>query len=79
MHCLTCDYNLEHLSGRRCPECGRTFDPADFRTFRCAETQQVSRWTPWIILAAFTAGPMVVMCIGFVVSLVVSAFATFLM
>lgn len=33
MHCLGCRYDLEHLSTNACPECGRTFDPADPSTF----------------------------------------------
>lgn len=34
MRCLTCDYDLSKLTARRCPECGRAFDPDDARTFR---------------------------------------------
>src|SRR5688500_9185665 len=30
--CLGCNYPLRGLSGRRCPECGRPFDPGDPRT-----------------------------------------------
>src|SRR5262245_46940874 len=33
MHCLTCHYDLSHLTEHRCPECGRTFDPSDPSTF----------------------------------------------
>ncbi len=29
MFCASCFYPLDHLAGRRCPECGRPFDPAD--------------------------------------------------
>ena len=32
-HCLTCGYNLAGLASLRCPECGRTFDPHDAKTF----------------------------------------------
>lgn len=32
--CLSCDYPLVGLLEHRCPECGRTFDPADPRTMR---------------------------------------------
>ena len=27
MYCLGCGYNLRALTERRCPECGREFDP----------------------------------------------------
>jgi len=27
LHCPECDYDLTGLSSRRCPECGRRFDP----------------------------------------------------
>lgn len=35
MRCLTCGYPLERLDkdARRCPECGRAFDPEDPKTF----------------------------------------------
>ncbi len=32
--CLGCDYPLLSLPENRCPECGRSFDPADPRTMR---------------------------------------------
>jgi hypothetical protein len=34
MYCLSCRYRLAELSGPRCPECGRPFDPNDVRTFQ---------------------------------------------
>src|SRR5580698_3388294 len=30
--CLACGYPLKNLPSARCPECGRSFDPADGRT-----------------------------------------------
>ena len=33
MYCRRCRYPLSGVGGRACPECGRTFDPADQRTF----------------------------------------------
>ena len=33
MYCLGCYYDLRNLPERRCPECGRGFDPGDCRTF----------------------------------------------
>lgn len=32
MHCLGCDYPLDGLPSGTCPECRRSFDPADERT-----------------------------------------------
>lgn len=32
MFCLGCDYPLHGLTSRRCPECGRKFDPNDLVT-----------------------------------------------
>lgn len=40
MRCLSCQYELRNLTDRRCPECGRAFDPDDPRTF---ETDAVVR------------------------------------
>lgn len=34
MICLSCGYSLRDLPGNRCPECGRAFDPGNWRTFR---------------------------------------------
>ena len=30
---MTCNYSLDGLIERRCPECGTAFDPADAETF----------------------------------------------
>lgn len=40
MHCLDCDYALNHLTSNRCPECGRLFDPNDPTTFRPLNEQE---------------------------------------
>jgi hypothetical protein len=32
--CLNCGYSLHALTARRCPECGRRFDPDDPTTYR---------------------------------------------
>lgn len=34
MYCKSCSYPLNDLSEGKCPECGRSFDPAQSRTFR---------------------------------------------
>ncbi len=33
MRCRGCSYDLAHLTERRCPECGREFDPTDPRSY----------------------------------------------
>ena len=33
MYCKKCNYDLRHLTSRRCPECGRPFDPDDPSTY----------------------------------------------
>ena len=33
MRCRSCAYDLQKLSEKRCPECGREFDPADSETY----------------------------------------------
>jgi hypothetical protein len=33
MRCLECAYNLHSLTERRCPECGKEFDPDDPSTY----------------------------------------------
>lgn len=33
VRCLTCHYDLRKLTERRCPECGRAFDPDDASTY----------------------------------------------
>ena len=34
MFCLACNYPLDGLTGRYCPECGQPFDPDDASTFQ---------------------------------------------
>src|ERR1043165_2304066 len=33
MRCLSCKYDLSHLTEHRCPECGRQLNPNDRNTF----------------------------------------------
>lgn len=33
MYCPSCQYDLSRIDSRRCPECGRPFNPADPTTF----------------------------------------------
>ncbi len=39
MYCLGCQYDLRGLPERRCPECGRAFDPQDPATYLKVPTQ----------------------------------------
>jgi len=38
VRCKSCHYSLANLTERRCPECGREFDPSDPRTFSTPKT-----------------------------------------
>jgi hypothetical protein len=43
--CWECGYSLRGLASRRCPECGRPFDPADETTMNMGqEVGWVARW-----------------------------------
>jgi hypothetical protein len=42
MRCLACQYDLSHLTGQRCPECGRALDLNDPSTF-----DDGRRSSPW--------------------------------
>jgi hypothetical protein len=43
--CIGCGYQLRGLTERRCPECGRPFDPNDPRTFHTRATEDsVRQW-----------------------------------
>jgi hypothetical protein len=48
MYCWHCSYVLDWLSERRCPECGRSFDPDDPRTFR--RTPKVKKRASLVLL-----------------------------
>ena len=59
--CVACDYPLRGLPGRRCPECGRAFDPADPAGVRRGRRPSwiVRRWVgqnvgPTLVWAAVT-------------------------
>ena len=53
MRCSGCDYALDHLPSKRCPECGREFDPQDPTSFNdplAPRKRVVSSW--WFLGAA---------------------------
>ncbi|HEY8667254.1 MAG TPA: hypothetical protein VIL86_11345 [Tepidisphaeraceae bacterium] len=43
-YCRTCGYLLRGLQTSRCPECGKTFDRADPRTFRKKPKRPLKTW-----------------------------------
>jgi hypothetical protein len=45
--CLDCNYPLRDLPQPRCPECGRTFNPADATTFNPG--RPVPRYAAWAV------------------------------
>jgi hypothetical protein len=54
--CITCGYVLLGLESRRCPECGREFDPADPRTVTLKPPFVSARyWMPGMALAGALA------------------------
>ena len=67
--CIDCFYILDHLQSGTCPECGRTFDPADPKTF--TTKPPFVWWTYWLpaLLVAGGGGGIVwaalVMAYGF--------------
>src|ERR1043165_9414027 len=42
MRCLSCKYDLSHLTEHRCPECGREFDPNDPWSFDAEPVKRVT-------------------------------------
>lgn len=48
MFCMKCQYSLQHLESRTCPECGRPFDPADEATFYV----KLPRYWRWELIPA---------------------------
>lgn len=62
--CMSCGYVLQGLESRRCPECGREFDPNDPRTFSDKPPYLPTRyWFPGLVMAAVVT---VVMGVGLV-------------
>lgn len=62
MFCRGCGYDLRTLGARKCPECGRTFDPANGRTF-FAKKQRLGlrRWARWVVvMMAVLAGGLLI-------------------
>lgn len=62
MRCLTCHYDLAHLSEHRCPECGGAFDPNDPLTFSCGPKEM--SMPIWLGTAIAIAAVFGWMCFG---------------
>lgn len=59
MRCLSCRYDLSHLTEQRCPECGRAFDPSDPATFESEATKQTIRsWAAGLVIVAIVSNAM---------------------
>ena len=57
MFCLRCLYILDGLTGDRCPECGRGFDPSNPRTFsNHGSLRYQLRIRRWVLLIGVAAG-----------------------
>ncbi|MDB5319760.1 MAG: hypothetical protein JWN40_1391 [Phycisphaerales bacterium] len=55
--CWDCNYSLRGIESRRCPECGRAFDPADPRSMNMGQPRgPIGRWAvrpvSWVLVAA---------------------------
>ena len=59
MRCLSCKYDLCHLTEHRCPECGREFDPANPKTYetdasrRSAVRKTVFAWLFGVFITGY--------------------------
>ena len=59
MRCLSCNYDLSHLSSggeHRCPECGRAFDPSRRATFGPRLRKPLTLWKFCCVSALTCAG-----------------------
>ena len=64
--CLDCHHSLRGLNSRKCPECGRSFDPDDLKT--TAATQRIQ----WIeAVTKMTEGCIIVLSIVAVITFII--------
>ena len=55
LRCLSCKYDLSHLTEHRCPECGRAFDANDSSSYDTGEVKRKPKLTEALLLCAITA------------------------
>lgn len=83
MRCLTCQYDLRKLSERRCPECGRAFDPNDITSYASKDHLPLGEgWRQFlldcaIVVAAYVGVALLVVCIVVVVAIAVDGWLAF--
>lgn len=62
MHCLECGYDLRDLPERRCPECGRAFDPEDKKSWGNARTFRAIGAVRWLGRLTFAIALVITGC-----------------
>ena len=70
MYCRTCWYPLRNLETQACPECGRSFDAADARTFRKIPR---ARWGQMVLLRTLTSAALFLIIGGLLVYVILDA------
>lgn len=65
MRCLSCKYDLTHLTEHRCPECGRPFDPSDPSTFQVPPASNKKPLLRGIVLIAVSYPVSFALCYKF--------------
>ena len=64
-HCLDCGYILSGLPGKRCPECGREFDPElDYTYFTYVESGSDCLFGALLALAFMIVPPVLTILLG---------------
>ena len=53
-YCISCHYNIAHLTNFRCPECGHEFDPTNHRSY-LDEDPEVVPYTSSLLICIVTA------------------------
>ncbi len=77
MYCRDCKYALKGLTERRCPECGRSFDPRNSRSFLHSPHERLEETTSKLLFGmALTVGSVIMLAVfGVVVAAIILVFA----